>query len=141
MRPLTAARRSDMRRREFLASTAAGVVTGVSPLFERRALARERAGAPPPPSIQHVQLLVFDTFGTVVDWRSSVIAEGEQLGRAKGLKVDWPAFADAWRGGYAPSLNRVRRGDLPWTKLDRLHRMVLDDLLLRFKITSLTEEE
>ena len=81
-----------------------------------------------------VKLLVFDTFGTVVDWRSSVIAECEALGRAKKLTVDWAAFADAWRGGYGPSMNRVRTGQLPWTKLDVLHRTVLDELLVRFKI-------
>src|SRR5262245_30988438 len=51
-----------------------------------------------------VKLLVFDTFGTVVDWRSSVAAEAEQLGRSKGFTLDWPAFADAWRGGYGPSM-------------------------------------
>jgi 2-haloacid dehalogenase len=87
------------------------------------------------------RLLVFDTFGTVVDWRSSVIAEGESLGRAKGLKADWTAFADQWRGGYGPAMNRVRSGELPWTKLDTLHRMTLDGLLAKFGITSLTEEE
>jgi 2-haloacid dehalogenase len=87
------------------------------------------------------KVLVFDTFGTVVDWRSSVIAEGERLGRAKSLKVDWAAFADAWRGGYGPSMNRVRRGEVPWTKLDVLHRQTLDGLLDKFGITTLTEEE
>jgi hypothetical protein len=87
------------------------------------------------------QVLVFDTFGTLVDWRCSVIAEGQALGRAKGLHVDWVAFADAWRAGYASSLNRVRRGHLPWRKLDALHRMTLNELFLRFKIDGLTEEE
>lgn len=87
------------------------------------------------------QILAFDVFGTVVDWRSSVIAEGERIGRAKGLKVDWAAFADAWRGGYAPSMDRVRRGELPWTRLDVLHRMTLDGLIVRFKIDGLTEDE
>jgi len=96
------------------------------------------AAAAPRPS---AQVLVFDTFGTVVDWRSAVIAEGEQLGRAKGLTVDWAAFADAWRGGYGPSMNRVRSGELPWTKLDVLHRMTLDQLLVRFKIEGLSEDE
>ncbi len=88
-----------------------------------------------------VQLLVFDTFGTVVDWRLSIVAEGEKLGKAKGLKVDWAAFADAWRGGYGPSMNRVRTGELPWTKLDVLHRMTLDSLLTKFKIEGLSEAE
>jgi 2-haloacid dehalogenase len=87
------------------------------------------------------QLLVFDTFGTVVDWRTSVIAEGEKLGKAKGLSVDWAAFADAWRGGYSPSLERVRKGEMPWTPLDVIHRRLLDELLVRFEVTGLTEEE
>lgn len=93
------------------------------------------------PAARSVQILVFDTFGTVVDWRSGVIAEGQALGRAKGVTVDWAAFADAWRGGYAPSLDRVRKGELPWTKLDALHRMTLDELLVRFKVPGLTEAE
>ena len=94
------------------------------------------ASAAPP-----VKALTFDVFGTVVDWRSSVIAEGDVLGRAKGLKVDWPKFADAWRGGYGPSMDRVRKGELPWTNIDSLHRMVLDRLLSEFRVTGLNEEE
>jgi 2-haloacid dehalogenase len=73
--------------------------------------------------------LAFDVFGTVVDWRSSVIAELEAFGREHQVSADWPAFADAWRGGYAPSMDRVRRGELPWTRIDDLHRMTLVDLL------------
>jgi len=55
-----------------------------------------------------VKALVFDVFGTVVDWRGSIIREGVALGRSKKLKVDWPAFADAWRAGYRPAMARVR---------------------------------
>jgi len=88
-----------------------------------------------------VQALTFDVFGTVVDWRSSVIAEGEALARQKGLRVDWAKFADAWRGGYGPSMDRVRRGELPWTNIDRLHRMVLDRLLSEFGADGLSEAE
>ena len=88
-----------------------------------------------------VKALTFDTFGTVVDYRSSIISEGEALGKAKGLTVDWAKFADAWRGGYAPAMDRVRKGELPWTKLDALHRMTLDRILLDFKIAGLTEPE
>ena len=51
-----------------------------------------------------IRALVFDVFGTVVDWRSSIIREGELLGRTKNLKVDWAAFADAWRAGYRPAM-------------------------------------
>jgi 2-haloacid dehalogenase len=88
-----------------------------------------------------VRALTFDVFGTVVDWRGSIIREGERLNRAKGLAADWAAFADAWRGEYAPAMNRVRRGELPWTALDALHRMSLDILLGRFGIAALTDAE
>jgi 2-haloacid dehalogenase len=124
-----------MKRRDFVGAVAAGAL---SPLLQSSARAQ---GGNVPEAARGVQILVFDTFGTVVDWRSSVIAEGEQLGKAKGLKVDWAAFADAWRGGYGPSMNRVRTGELPWTKLDALHRMTLDQLLVKFKIDNLTDAE
>ena len=88
-----------------------------------------------------VRALTFDVFGTVVDWRSTVIREGEALGRARGLRVDWAAFADAWRDGYGPAMNRVRQGELPWKTIDELHRMNLDDLLDRFGIEGLSEPE
>ena len=85
--------------------------------------------------------LLFDVFGTVVDWRRSLIGEGEALGRVKGLTVDWARFTDAWRGLYQPMLSRVRDGELPWTKLDDLHRMSLDRLLVDFGIAGLSEAE
>ncbi len=89
-----------------------------------------------------VKALTFDVFGTVVDWRSSLIREGEALARAKGIThVDWAAFADAWRGLYQPMLERVRSGERPWTKLDDLHRQSLDRLLGDFRIGGLSEEE
>lgn len=88
-----------------------------------------------------VKALTFDVFGTVVDWRSTIIREGQALGREKGLTVDWTAFATAWRAGYGPSMQRVRTGDLPWTKIDDLHRLILDELLVKFGITGLNEAE
>ncbi len=69
--------------------------------------------------------LVFDIFGTVVDWHGSVVRE---LVRS-GLPVDPPAFAEAWRAGYAPAMDEVRRGLLPWANIDGLHRRILDRLL------------
>ncbi len=92
-------------------------------------------------NISAVKALTFDVFGTVVDWRGSVIREGEQLGRAKGIDVDWAEFADRWRAGYAPAMARVRSGELPWTKIDVLHRMILDGLLDDFGVTWLSEDE
>ena len=85
--------------------------------------------------------LIFDVFGTVVDWRSTIIREGEALGRKKDLDVDWAAFADAWRGRYAPSMDRVRSGEISWTNLDALHRASLEELLDEIGVVSLSEEE
>jgi 2-haloacid dehalogenase len=93
------------------------------------------------PQLASVKALVFDTFGTVVDWRTSVAHDVEELARLKGLTVDGPKFADAWRAGYGPSMNRVRTGELPWTKLDGLHRMILDKILKDFGIMGLSEAE
>jgi 2-haloacid dehalogenase len=76
--------------------------------------------------------LLFDIFGTVVDWRGSIVRELRQIGRSKGLRADWGAFADAWRRGYAPAMQRVRSGELAWLSIDVLHRMILDDLLRDF---------
>ena len=93
------------------------------------------------PAVASIRVLAFDVFGTVVDWRSSVIAEGEKLGQAKEIKIDWAAFADAWRAAYRPSLDRVQRGELPWTKLDVLHRASLEKILTQFKIEGLKHVE
>jgi 2-haloacid dehalogenase len=92
-------------------------------------------------SLRGIKALAFDVFGTVVDWRGSLIAEGRRLGRRKRIKADWAAFADAWRAGYRPAMDRVRRGELGWTKIDDLHRMILDDLIPKFGLTALTEPE
>ena len=91
--------------------------------------------------LSSIKAVVFDVFGTIVDWRGSIIEEGITWGKAKHLQIDWASFADRWRAGYGPSMNRVRTGELPWTKLDDLHRMILEQLLKEFKIEGLTEEE
>jgi 2-haloacid dehalogenase len=92
-------------------------------------------------TIREVKALVFDTFGTVVDWRGSIIAEGEVWGKSRGLTIDWARFADHWREGYGPAMDKVRKGETRWTKLDDLHRALLEDLLREFRISGLTEEE
>jgi 2-haloacid dehalogenase len=91
--------------------------------------------------LTNLKAIVFDVFGTLVDWRGSIIAEAAVWGKAKGITADWARFADRWRAGYAPSMDRVRNGELPWTKLDVLHRGVLEDLLKEFGILGLSEEE
>ena len=129
-----------LNRRQFLGG-ALGAATLPVPLGPGARRLRRTGAQSSGAAGASAQVLAFDVFGTVVDWRSSVIAEGERLGKAKRVSVDWAAFADAWRAGYGPSMNRVRKGELPWTKLDVLHRMTLDDLLGRFKIEGLSEEE
>ena len=93
------------------------------------------------PELANVKALVFDVFGTVVDWRASVISEGVAWGKAKDLNIDWAEFADRWRLGYKPAMDKVRKGEIPWTRLDDVHRMILEELLKEFKIAALTEEE
>jgi 2-haloacid dehalogenase len=88
-----------------------------------------------------VKALVFDVFGTVVDWRGSIIRELETLARQKGLRADWASFVDDWRGGYQPAMQRVRTGTLPWTRIDDLHRMILDELLAKYGIGGLSDAE
>lgn len=85
--------------------------------------------------------LAFDVFGTVVDWRSSIIRELGDFGRAHGIDRDWAAFADDWRAGYPPAMDRVRHGELPWTRIDDLHRMILVDLLVKAGVTSVSKTD
>ena len=92
-------------------------------------------------SLKNVKAMTFDVFGTVVDWRSSIAREAKMMGEQKGFDFDWDNFADKWRAGYGPSMNKVRTGELPWTKIDVLHRMILDELLSEYNITNLTESE
>lgn len=85
--------------------------------------------------------LLFDTFGTLVDWRGSLIAELGAFGAGRGIAADWTRLVDAWRGAYVPSMDRVRRGELPWTKLDDLHRGSLDRLVAEQGIEGLHEAD
>ena len=88
-----------------------------------------------------IKALTFDVFGTVVDWRNCIAREGRLLGETKGIASNWEQFADDWRGGYEPAMNRVRNGELPWASIDTLHRMILDELLDKYGLYDLTEEE
>ena len=122
--------RAHVSRREFLQASVAGVAA---------------AGLQRSPSqrtaMTGIKALVFDVFGTVVDWRTSVAREVDTVAKAKGIKIDGAAFADAWRAQYAPMMDQVRTGKLPWTKLDRLHRMILDQIVDRFGMGGLSEAE
>ncbi|MBL0917979.1 MAG: haloacid dehalogenase type II [Hydrogenophaga sp.] len=84
-----------------------------------------------------VSLLVFDIFGTVVDWHGSIVREVSALYP----QVDADAFALAWRAGYQPAMQRVRGGEIGFVRLDELHRGILDDILPRFGLAHLGEAE
>jgi 2-haloacid dehalogenase len=83
--------------------------------------------------------LFFDVFGTLVDWRTSIARESEKLLAPLGLKLDWLAFASAWRREYQPALEEVRAGRIPFCKLDVLHRYNLERILPRFEVTGVPE--
>jgi len=93
-------------------------------------------------SLANVKALLFDTFGTVVDWRGSVTRMGERLGARKGIEgVDWEAFARAWRAGYRPGMAPVISGQRPWTPLDVIHRERLEEILVTFGISEHFSED
>jgi 2-haloacid dehalogenase len=85
----------------------------------------------------HAPILAFDIFGTVVDWHGSIQREVAALYP----QVDADAFALAWRAGYQPAMQRVRSGELGWTLIDDLHRLILDELLPKFGLSALTEAQ
>src|SRR5258708_39892857 len=111
-----------MNRRHLLKFLSLGVAMELAPRFTQAK-----------PTVMP-KALIFDTFGTVVDWRGSIIEQGKAWGKTKGVDIDWASFADRWRAGYAPSMEKVRKGELPWTNLDSLHRMILDELLMEFRM-------
>src|SRR3954453_4912416 len=86
-----------------------------------------------------VKALIFDVFGTVVDWRTSIARESELILKPKGYTLDWLAFADAWGDQEQPAMGEVRPGVIPFSKLDELHRRNLERILPRFDVTGLDE--
>src|SRR3954469_10607800 len=125
-------RRSVLRR---AALTATGVLTGSPVLLGSAARAQSTAL----PGTNGVKALVFDVFGTVVDWRGGVARETEAILKPRGYTLDWIAFADAWRALYQPTMEGVRTGKVPFVKLDVLHRRMLEQIRPRFGLEKLDE--
>ena len=89
-----------------------------------------------------IKALTFDVFGTVVDWRSSIAREGEVFAKLHNIKgIDWVKFAESWRAGYTPSMNRVRNGEIPWANIDELHKSILNKLILKYGIEGISYED
>ncbi len=88
-----------------------------------------------------VKAILFDVFGSVVDWRGSLIAAFSAWGPTRGVTADWAALVDAWRAAYAPSMQKVRTGELPWTNLDALQRQSLERLVNEQGIAGLSADD
>jgi len=90
--------------------------------------------------MEGIKALFFDVFGTLVDWRTSIAREARDILAPRGVSLDWEAFADAWRAEYQPAMEEVRIGDLPFSKLDALHRRNLDRVLGRLAVGHIDED-
>lgn len=90
-----------------------------------------------PGNLNNIKVLAFDVFGTVVDWHGSLVKEIDSLQ----IDLDSSEFALAWRAGYAPAMQRVMCGELGWTLIDDLHRMILDEILEQFGVSTLSEAQ
>jgi 2-haloacid dehalogenase len=97
--------------------------------------------SPPMPPANNIKALFFDVFGTLVDWRTGVAREAESILKPLGYSISWIAFADAWRGQYQPAMEEVRSGRIPYTKLDILHRRMLQKILPQFRLEKLADTE
>lgn len=126
-------------RRNFLRSSAllsvAGTLSGTGLLASQDAWSQTSAGKP----IDGVKALFFDVFGTLVDWRTGVAREAAAILKPLGLSIDWIAFADAWRAEYQPGMEEVRSGAVPFSKLDVIHRRMLERIRTRFGLEGLDE--
>ena len=102
---------------------------------------RPDRGIHEPAALSSLRAVLFDTFGTLVDWRSSLITELSAFGRRRGMVADWTRLVDEWRAAYYPSMDRVRKGEQPWTILDALHRQSLERLVVGLGIDGLGPED
>ena len=134
--------RFKLDRRGFLVAAGASVMATSFPELHTAVAQQATGGAQiVKPELANVKACVFDTFGSVVEWRSSIIAEATNWGKAKDLNINWAEFTDRWRLGLFPAWDKVRKGEIPWTSQDDLNRMILEDLLKQYKIEGLSEEE
>lgn len=126
-------------RRTFLRNSAllgiAATFSGTGLLASRDAWSQTSAAK----SVDGVKALFFDVFGTLVDWRTGVARESAAILKPLGYSIDWIAFADAWRAEYQPGMEEVRSGAVPFSKLDVIHRRMLERIRPRFGLERLDE--
>ena len=126
-------------RRNFLRNSAllgvAATFSGTGLLASRDAWSQTAAAK----SLDGVKALFFDVFGTLVDWRTGVARESAAILKPLGYSIDWIAFADAWRAEYQPGMEEVRSGAVPFSKLDVIHRRMLERIRPRFGLEKLDE--
>lgn len=94
-----------------------------------------------PPNSPRIKAVLFDTFGTTVDWLSSMTEHGERIGAERGIKADWAGLVKEWRAHYQPAIKPVREGKRPWTGFDTLHREELDKIVARFDAKKLNDRD
>ena len=92
-------------------------------------------------SLDGLNALTFDTFGTVVDWRTSIIHDFRAFGQRKGIDIDWEAFVDEWKTCYRPGMDAVRSGTWPWRTVAFIYRLKLDEILPKYGVHGLSEDE
>jgi 2-haloacid dehalogenase len=90
--------------------------------------------------VNGVEALLFDTFGTLVDWRTSLIDDLTAFGDERGLRVEWPAFVDAWRNAQKPAFARIARGEEPWANFDAINRVTFDALAAEHGFATVLDE-
>jgi 2-haloacid dehalogenase len=132
---------TNLTRRNVLKGATAVAAAGASAARAVFAAAEVSSGAlaqaKPGAAAEGVKALVFDVFGTCVDWRSGVARDAERILKPLGYTVDWRAFADAWRALYQPTMEEVRSGRQPYVALDVLHRRMLDQIRAPFGLQTL----
>ena len=131
---------TNLTRRHVLMGATAVAAAGASAaraVFAAEEPAAALAQATPGASVTGVKALVFDVFGTCVDWRTGVARDAERLLKPLGYTIDWLAFASAWRALYQPTMEEVRSGRQPYVPLDVLHRRMLDAIRPRFGLQAL----
>ncbi len=128
-------------RRDFILSSWTLVATAAVLGSGLDGLTTAKADPQPTMPQDGVKALFFDVFGTLVDWRTGVAREAKSILNPLGYSLDWIAFADAWRDQYQPGMEEVRAGRIPYTKLDVLHRQMLQKILPQFGLDKLQDKE